>query len=85
MAQMGKFPLPLGGRRVRGDVALEQIWTREQIEEEIQQILVEAAEIDDQVDDEYGPENRGDILPEELKDNNGPLERLREAKVQLKW
>ena len=81
MAQMGE--VALDGRRVQGDAALEQNRTREQIEAEIQDILDEAAEIDEAEDKEYGPENRGDELPEELRDKESRLKRLREAKKKL--
>jgi len=81
MAQMGG--VALDGRRVQGDAALDQNRTRKQIEEEIQEILEEAADIDEQEDEEYGPENRGDELPEEFRDKESRLERLREAKAKL--
>lgn len=73
----------LDGRRVQGDSALAANRTREQIEEEIQEILDEAAAIDEEGDEEYGPENRGDELPEELRDKEDRLKRLREAKAKL--
>lgn len=50
----------LDGRRVRGDSSVAANRTREQIEAEIDEIFEEAAKIDDQEDEEYGPENRGD-------------------------
>ncbi len=61
MAEMGE--VALDGRRVQGDASLDQDRTREQITEEIQDILDEAAEVDEIEDDEYGPEQRGDELP----------------------
>ena len=81
MTQLGE--VALDGRRVQGDAALDQNRTREQIEAEITEILDEAAEIDEQEDEEYGPENRGDELPEELQDKESRLRRLREAKAKL--
>ncbi len=81
MAQMGE--VALDGRRVQGDAALDQNRTREQIEVEIQDILDEAAKIDEEEDEEYGPENRGDELPADLQDRESRLERLREAKAKL--
>ena len=81
MAEMGE--VALDGRRVQGDAALDQNRTREQISEEIKQILDEAAEIDETEDDEYGPEHRGDELPEELREQEDRLNRLREAKDRL--
>lgn len=81
MAEMGE--VALDGRRVQGDAALDQNRTREQITEEIRDILDEAAEIDEAEDDEYGPEHRGDELPEELREQEDRLDRLREAKDRL--
>jgi len=81
MAEMGT--VALDGRRVQGDAALDQNRTREQLTVEIQDILDEAAEIDEEEDEEYGPEQRGDELPEELRDQEDRLKRLREAKDRL--
>jgi hypothetical protein len=81
MAEMGE--VALDGRRVQGDAALDQNRTREQITDEIQDILDEAAEIDEAEDDEYGPEQRGDELPEELREQEDRLNRLQEAKNRL--
>jgi len=81
MVDLGE--VAIDGRRVQGDSALSANRTREQIEEEIQAILDEAAEIDEQEDEEYGPDKRGDELPEELQDKQDRLDRLREAKQQL--
>ena len=81
MVDLGE--VAIDGRRVQGDSALSANRTREQIEEEIQAILDEAAEIDEQEDEEYGPDKRGDELPEELQDKQDRLDRLREAKQKL--
>jgi transposase len=81
MVDLGE--VAIDGRRVRRDSALSANRTREQIEEEIQAILDEAAEIDEQEDEEYGPDNRGDELPEELRDQQDRLDRLRKAKQKL--
>ncbi|WP_425504241.1 transposase, partial [Saliphagus infecundisoli] len=81
MAEMGE--VALDGRRVQGDAALDQNRTREQITDEIHDILEEAAEVDEAEDDEYGPEQRGDELPEELREREDRLNRLREARDRL--
>ena len=39
--------------------------------------------LDEAEDDEYGPEHRGDELPEELREQEARLRRLREAKERL--
>ena len=81
LADLGE--VALDGRRVEGDAALSANRTRDQLQEEIQDILDEAAEVDADEDEEYGPENRGDELPEELREHEDRLERLREAKAKL--
>ena len=81
LADLGE--VALDGRRVQGDAALTANRTREQLQDEIEEILDEADEIDAEEDDEYGPENRGDELPEDFREHEDRLERLQEAKEQL--
>ena len=81
LADLGE--VALDGRRVQGDASLAANRTHEKLEDEIQDILDEAAEIDAEEDEEYGPENRGDELPEELREQEDRLERLQEAKERL--
>jgi len=81
LADLGE--VALDGQRVQGDAALEANRTRDQLQGEIQNILDEAAEADAEEDEEYGPENRGDELPEELREQEDRLKRLREAKERL--
>ena len=81
LADLGE--VALDGQRVQGDAALESNRTREKLREEIREILDEAAEIDEKEDQEYGPENRGDELPEELRKQEDRLNRLREAQARL--
>lgn len=54
-----------------------------QLEAEIQELLRRAAEVDQAEDAEYGPDRRGDELPEELRRREGRLEKIREAKRRL--
>jgi len=53
------------------------------LKEEIKQLLEKAEAIDQQEDDEYGPDRRGDELPEELARRQNRLKRIREAKRVL--
>ena len=50
---------------------------------EIQDLLRRAAETDAAEDTEYGPDRRGDELPEELRRREGRLAKIREAKARL--
>ncbi len=54
-----------------------------QLEAEIKGLLQRAADVDEAEDAEYGPEQRGDELPEDLRRREGRLEKIREAKRRL--
>ena len=54
-----------------------------QLEAEIRELLRRAAAVDEAEDAEYGPEQRGDELPEGLRRREGRLEKIREAKGRL--
>ena len=51
--------------------------------EEIQELLEKAEAIDEQEDNRYGPDRRGDELPEELARRESRLKRIQEAKKAL--
>jgi transposase len=53
------------------------------LQQEIRQLLEKAEVIDEQEDNEYGPDRRGDELPEELARRQSRLKRIREAKKAL--
>jgi len=73
----------IDGTKLKANASLAANRKYRSIKQEIQQILKEAAAKDAEEDDIYGPENRGDELPEELKDRQQRLARLREAKERL--
>jgi transposase len=53
------------------------------LKEEIKQLLEKSEAIDQQEDDKYGPDHRGDELPEELARRESRLKRIQEAKKTL--
>lgn len=53
------------------------------LKEEIKQLLEKSEAIDRQEDDKYGPDRRGDELPEELARRESRLKRIQEAKKVL--
>jgi len=53
------------------------------LKEEIKQLLEKAESIDEQEDDKYGPDRRGDELPEELARRGSRLKRIQKAKKAL--
>lgn len=73
----------IDGSKVAGNASLAANRTLEGIEKEVAEILKEAEEIDRREDEQYGKENRGDELPEELRTSEGRLKRLKEAKARL--
>lgn len=81
LAKMGR--VALDGRRVVANAALDQNRTFSVIEEEVRRILEEAERVDREEDRQYGPDRRGDELPEALRTRQGRLERLREARKIL--
>jgi transposase len=57
---------------------------RQQLRDEVQQLLARAEAVDAAEDAEYGPDRRGDELPEELQRRESRLTRIREATRALK-
>src|SRR2546425_852449 len=52
---------------------------RQQLRDEVQQLLAQAEAVDAAEDAEYGPDRRGDELPAELQRRESRLKRIREA------
>lgn len=82
LVQMGQ--VALDGRRLPGNAALERNRTKAQLQALVKQILQEAEEIDEAEDALYGPDKRGDELPEELQTREGRLKAIRRALDELK-
>jgi transposase/IS5 family transposase len=53
------------------------------LEKEIADLLKQAERADRKEDEEYGPESRGDELPEELRRRESRLQKIREAKQRI--
>ena len=81
MVKLGR--VALDGRRVSGNAALDQNRTKAGLATEVAKILAEAEEQDREEDEKYGPDARGDELPEEMQTKEGRLSRLREAQARL--
>jgi transposase len=54
-----------------------------ELEAEIEKLLAKGLDADDQEDAEYGPDRRGDELPDELSTREKRLAKIREAKESL--
>ena len=66
----------LDGTKMAADAALEANRTYESIRVEVETILRDAESKDVEEDRLYGPEHRGDELPEVLRDRGGRLAAL---------
>lgn len=73
----------LDGTKVAANAALAANRSHEAIEEEVRKMLAEAKAVDAEEDARYGPERRGDELPEGLGRRVDRLKRLKEAKERL--
>ena len=73
----------LDGTKIAADAALEANRTYETIRAEVATMLGEAEATDGQEDRLYGPEHRGDELPEALRERRGRLERLKRCRERL--
>jgi hypothetical protein len=72
----------LDGTKLAGNAAERGNRTREKLEDEVAEILRQAAAADRQEDREHG-DGRGDELPAALASKTGRLARLRQATAQL--
>jgi transposase len=73
----------LDGVKVAANAALDANRDHEAIEEEVRRMLAEAKKVDTEEDALFGPEKRGDELPEGLGRRVERLKRLQEAKSRL--
>ena len=73
----------LDGTKLAGNAALAANRTAEHLETEIKKMLEEADRVDAEEDARYGPDKRGDELPEELRHQGSRLQRLRECQQRL--
>jgi len=73
----------LDGAKVAANAALDANRSHEAIEEEVRRMLEEARQVDANEDALFGPDRRGDELPEGLGRRAERLKRLEEAKARL--
>jgi transposase len=82
LAKLGR--VALDGHRVSGDASLSENRTRERLEQQVEELMDEAAWIDAREDQQHGPDARGDELPSGLKDPRRRAEHLQQALEELK-
>lgn len=73
----------LDGSKVAANASLAANRSYEALQEEVRKILAEAKKIDAEEDALFGPERRGDELPQGLRRRAERLKRLQEAKARL--
>jgi len=73
----------LDGTKVAANASLAANREYQTLEAEVRQILAEAKVADEAEDAQYGPDRRGDELPEGLRRHSDRLNRLLEAKARL--
>jgi len=73
----------LDGAKVAANAGLDANRSYEALEKEVRQMLAEARQVDAEEDRLFGPERRGDELPEGLGRRVERLRRLEEAKARL--
>lgn len=81
MVKLGR--VALDGHRVSGDASLSENRKRERLEQQVQELLDEAAEIDARENEQHGPDARGDELPSGLKNPRKRAEHLQRALDEL--
>jgi len=79
--KLGK--VSLDGTKIKANASLSANRTLKHLEQEIDKMLSEAEAKDAEEDKAYGADKRGDELPEELRDRNSRINRLKACKARL--
>jgi transposase len=82
MVKLGR--VALDGHRVSGDASLSENRKRDRLEQQVRELLEEAALIDARESQQHGPDARGDELPSGLKNPRKRAEHLQRALDELK-
>ena len=81
IVKLGK--VSLDGTKIKANASLAANRTLKHLEREVEKMLDEAAARDAEEDETFGPDKRGDELPEGLRDRRGRLSRLKACKERL--
>jgi len=73
----------LDGTKIKANASLSANRTLKHLEQEIDKMLSEAADKDAEEDKVFGPDKRGDEMPEDLRDRNSRINRLKACKERL--
>lgn len=75
--------IAIDGTKIKANASDANTYDRDRIEKEIERWLEHAEAIDQQQDDLYGPDKAGDELPEEIRDPENRIKKLKELKKKL--
>jgi hypothetical protein len=81
MVKLGR--VALDGHRVAGDASLSENRKRDRLEQQVRELLDEAALLDARENEQHGPDARGDELPSGLKNPRKRAEHLQRALDEL--
>lgn len=81
MVKLGR--VALDGHRVAGDASLSENRKRDRLEQQVRELLDEAAWLDARENQQHGPDARGDELPSGLKNPRKRAEHLQRALDEL--
>ena len=75
--------IAIDGTKIKANASEASTYDRERIEKEIKRWLEKAEAIDQQEDALYGPDKTGDELPEDIRDPEKRIKKLKELKKKL--
>lgn len=81
LVKLGK--VSLDGTKIKAHASLAANRTLKHLEQEIDRMLAEAAAKDAEEDKAFGPDKRGEEMPEDLRDRNRRINRLQACKERL--
>ena len=81
LVKLGK--VSLDGTKIKADASLSANRTLKYLEQEINKMLSEAAAKDAEEDKAFGPDKRGDEIPEDLRNRDSRINRLKACKERL--
>jgi len=81
LVKLGK--VSLDGTKIKANASLAANRTLKHLEQEIDKMLSEATAKDAEEDKAFGPDKRGDEMPEDLRDRNSRINRLNACKERL--
>jgi hypothetical protein len=75
--------ISIDGSKFKANAADRKAYDRKRVEREMKRILDQAQKQDQQDDALYGSDNSGDEIPEDIRDRNQRIEKLKQIQKQL--